>query len=86
MGCNDHARRKFVEALKVGDQRAANAVALYGELYAVERDAKNLTADDRLHLRYARSMPLWSALSDEVARLALKAEPKSPLGKANTYF
>jgi transposase len=58
VGCNDHCRRKWVEALKLGDQRAARVVALYGELYAVERDAKNLTADERLRLRQARSVTL----------------------------
>lgn len=86
VGCNDHARRKFVEALKLGDQRAAKVVALYGELYAVERDAKDLSADDRLGVRQARSAKLWGDLSEEIARLELKAEPKSPLGKATTYF
>lgn len=86
VGCNDHCRRKWVEALKLGDQRAARVVALYGELYAVERDAKNLTADERLRMRQARSVPLWAQLCDEVARLQTGAEPKSPLGKAITYF
>jgi hypothetical protein len=86
VGCNDHARRKFVEALKLGDQRAARAVALYGELYAVERDAKDVTADERLRLRQLRSVPLWAELSEEVARLEQRAEAKGPLGKAVTYF
>jgi transposase len=86
VGCNDHARRKFVEALKLGDQRAARVVALYGELYAVERDAKHLSPDERLRMRQARSMPLWATLTVEVARLEAHAEAKGPLGKAVTYF
>jgi transposase len=86
VGCNDHARRKFVEALKIGDARASRAVTLYGELYAVERDAKLLGPDERLRMRRARSGPLWIQLCDEVARLELRAEAKSPLGKATTYF
>ena len=86
VGCNDHARRKYVEALKLGDRRAARVVALYGELYAVERDAKELTPDDRLRLRRERSLPLWTALDAEVAKLDAVGETKSPLGKANTYF
>lgn len=86
VGCNDHCRRKYVEALKLGDRRAARVVALYGELYAVERDAKDLSADGRLRLRRARSVPLWAQLAEEVARLEPVADPKSPLGKANTYF
>jgi transposase len=86
VGCNDHARRKYVEALKLGDQRAAKVVALYGELYAVERDIKHLEPDERLRERRARSVPLWAQLSSEVARLESTGEVKSPLGKANTYF
>jgi transposase len=86
VGCNDHCRRKYVEALKLGDRRAARVVALYGELYAVERDAKELSVDERLRMRRARSVPVWSELASEVARLVAVAEPKSPLSKANTYF
>jgi transposase len=86
VGCNDHCRRKYVEALKLGDRRAARVVALYGELYAVERDGKDLGPDQRLALRRARSVPLWEALAAEIARLEPLAEPKSPLGKANVYF
>lgn len=86
VGCNDHARRKYVEALKLGDRRAARVVALYGELYAVERDAKELTPAERLRLRRERSVPLWTELDAEVAKLEALGEPKSPLGKANTYF
>lgn len=86
VGCNDHARRKYVEALKLGDRRAARVVALYGELYTVERDAKNVGAEERLRMRRARSTLLWDELAAEVARLDKNIEPKSPLGRANTYF
>jgi transposase len=86
VGCNDHCRRKYVEALRQGDRRAARVVALYGELYAVEREAKDLSPEERLRLRRARSVPLWAQLTEEVARLEALVDPKSPLGKANTYF
>lgn len=86
VGCNDHARRKFVEALKLGDQRAAPIVALYGELYAVERDAKDLSVDERLRMRRARSVPIWTQLGSEIARIDARADGKSPLGRAITYF
>jgi transposase len=86
VGCNDHSRRKYVEALKLGDHRATRVVALYGELYAVERDVNDVSAAERLRVRRARSVPLWDELAAEVARLDKNVEPKSPLGKANTYF
>jgi transposase len=86
VGCNDHGRRKWVEALKLGDKRAAPVVAMYSELYAIEADAKVLTPDERLRVRQARSAPLWSKLSAEVARLEQVVDAKSPIGKACTYF
>ena len=76
VGCNDHGRRKFVEALKLGDKRATPVVALYGELYAVEADAKGLSHDERLVVRQARSVPLWAKLSGEVARLEQLGEQR----------
>lgn len=86
VGCNDHARRKWVEALKLGDKRAASVVALYGELYAIEADAKHLTHAERLQVRQTRSVAVWARLSAEVARLEHVVDPKSPIGKACTYF
>lgn len=86
IGCNDHARRKWVEALRTGDQRVERVLTLYAALYGVERDAKHLNAADTLALRQARSQPIWQALREEVDRLAALGERKSPLGKAVTYF
>jgi transposase len=88
VGCNDHARRKWVEALRIGDDRAERVIALYSVLYAVEREAKQLglNAADTVALRQTRSVPVWKALCEEVDRLAALGERKSPLGKAVTYF
>lgn len=86
VGCNDHARRKWVEALRTGDKRAERVLTLYAALYAVERDAKGLDAEHVLALRQARSVPIWNALRAEVDRLAALGERKSPLGKAVVYF
>jgi transposase len=85
-GCNDHARRKWVEALKLGDKRAAPIVAIYGDLYAIEAELKGLTHDERLVGRQARSVPLWAKLNSEVTRLEAVVDPKSPIGKACTYL
>jgi transposase len=86
VGCNDHARRKCVEALRGGDSRVERVLALYSALYAVERDANGLDANATLALRQLRSVPLWAALRNEYAKLAQLGERKSPLGKAVTYF
>jgi hypothetical protein len=86
VGCNDHSRRKFVDALRGGDARVERVLALYSGLYAVERDAKQLNSADTLALRQRRSLPLWTALRGEVARLAQLGDRKGPLGKAIIYF
>lgn len=86
VGCNDHARRKFVEALKLGDKRAQRVITLYGALYAVEREISTSTPDQRLMVRQTRSLPFWRELSTTITALEPRAEPKSPLGKAITYF
>jgi len=86
-GCMDHARRRFVVALQAQDPRAAVPVALFKELYAVERAARD-AGDDGDALRARRqehSRPLVERLHQVIAGLVAQAPPKSPLGKAVTY-
>lgn len=86
-GCNDHCRRKFVQAMKAGDARAALVVEIYRDLYAVEAEAveKKLGPEARLALRAARSRPLFERLHRVISDLHASVTPKSPLGKATTY-
>lgn len=87
VGCNDHCRRRFVEALKQGDKRADGALRLYNCLYAVEREhASDASAEQRVALRQQRSLPLWTALGAEIDTLERAVEPKSTLGKAIQYW
>ena len=86
VGCNDHARRKFVDALKQGDRRAEPVIAIYAGLYAIEREAHRLSPSDRLELRAEKSAPLWQQLRTEVDRLSALGERKGPLGKGVIYF
>jgi transposase len=86
IGCHDHARRKFVEAVKMGDPRANAVVDIYRHLYAVERDAKDFDPADRLAMRQAKSVPIWSELDRCIGALAPHAYKKGPLGKAVTYW
>ena len=88
VGCNDHARRKFVKALEQGDMRAQKVLDLYRVLYAIERHARDKEMDVAalLALRQKESLPIWQELEAEVNRLQTNAGKKSPLGKAVTYF
>ena len=57
--CNMHARRKFFEALKNGDDRADFAIAIYGAIYGIERECneQNLTDEQRTVQRMTRTLP-----------------------------
>ena len=62
-GCMAHARRKFFDLHASNkSQIAGQALSYISALYDVEREVKNLTADERLHIRQARSKPLTDAL------------------------
>lgn len=83
-GCWSHARRYFVEALDT-DKRAAVALKWIADLFMVERDAAELSPDDRLALRRERSAPILKDLGGWIAETSKRTPPKSPLGKALTY-
>jgi transposase len=88
IGCNDHARRRFVQALEQGDRRAQPVIDLYRALYHVERTAteRHLDATGRRALRQAESVPLWRELERVITDLALKVDKKTPLDKALYYW
>lgn len=87
VGCNDHCRRRFVQALEQGDRRAQPVIDLYRALYQVERTAteRHLDAAGRRALRQSESVPLWRELERVIADLAPRVDKKSPLGKAIVY-
>jgi transposase len=87
VGCNDHARRKFVEAMKLGDSRAEQVIALYARIYAVESQATSdrVPAAERLDMRQRFSTEIWDELKVCIGKLA-NVSPKGPLGKAIGYW
>ncbi len=87
VGCMDHARRKFKEALDGDDLRAAVPLKLLGRLYEVEDLAKARKDDTvgRQQLRDQYSRPVMDELKKWIAATAPTAVPKSPMGKAITY-
>lgn len=76
-GCMDHARRRFVVALEAHDARAAVPVALFKQLYAVERAAREAgDAPDALRARRQQhSQPVVERLHQQ--REALAADQRS---------
>jgi len=89
VGCWAHARRKFVDAVKVNPQdgEAIKMVTRMDALFLVDRDARNkeLSAGDRLKQRRELAEPWIAEIRQECERLAQEALPKSALGKAVAY-
>lgn len=87
VACWAHARRKFYDAQDSDGQRAAEMLALVGELYAVEREAKESSLDEAatLALRCQRSVPVLACIKTWLDREGEIVLPRSPLGAAITY-
>jgi transposase len=89
MGCMTHARRGFVDALKINpkESHATEIVEVIGALYAVEAHAreKGMSAAQRLALRQQKSVPLLDELKSKIVAARRQALPQSALGKACNY-
>jgi transposase len=87
VGCWAHARRKFHEARTSDPERSHAAIAWIGQLYSVERQARDEGwADARLMAaRCERSRPLLESFSAWLEGEAKKVLPKSPIGEAIAY-
>jgi transposase len=88
-GCLTHARRGFVETAKVSaqDLRAHEVIARFGELYAVEREARaaGLNPEARRALRQQKSVPVMAALKERLVAIRQEVVPGGALAKACDY-
>ena len=92
VGCWAHARRKFTEALKAlpadqKDKPVAAKVALdyCNRLFAVERQLKGMSAEDRYQKRLQLSKPILDEFHAWLKRQRQLALPKSAFGQAIAY-
>ena len=91
--CMSHARRKFIDALKVREKaRATDAelervVVLMDGLFAMDREARehNLSVDDRHALRQERAPAMLDELHSLLLKMKGRVLPKSAEGKAVSY-
>lgn len=84
--CWAHVRRKFVDAWKVGrDACARKAVEKIAQLYRIERELQELSPDERLAGRKARSAELVEALFTWLKEIQMGIRPASKLGQAVSY-
>ena len=88
-GCWSHARRKFVEAVKVNPQdgEAVNMVTRMDALFLVDREAcaQGMTTAERLAFRREHALEWVDDIHKACFRLAKQVLPQSALGKAVTY-
>lgn len=72
--CNDHSRRKFVEAGRNGPKAdktkstqewvANKAIAFYKRLYKIEKQIKDLPPDQRYQRRLREAVPIWETFME----------------------
>ena len=89
VGCWAHARRKFVDAVKVNPQdgAAVQMVTRMDALFLVDRHARqqHMSVEDRLALRREHAESWAEEIRRECAALSKVALPKSALGQAAAY-
>jgi transposase len=98
VGCNAHARRKFIEAQASDVARSGAALAHYRELYAIEKEIKAeiakspADADEttraaiRLRLRQEKAVKVWADFEAWLGAERPGVLPKSPLSGALNYM
>jgi hypothetical protein len=85
VACWAQVRRKFFESRTSVPVPAHVALARIRQLYAIEHDAAELSADDRRALRQRDALTLLNAFEKWLAEQGPQALPKSPIGQAIAY-
>ncbi len=85
-GCMAHARRKFMELhLSNKSAIAHTALELIGQLYGIEREVKDSTADERRRRRQEESAPIAAKLHEWLRVQRQKVPDGSATAKAIDY-
>ena len=84
-GCWAHARRKFIDAEKAAPEIAREAVEWVGKLYALEKQAKDVSGVERLQLRRQHSAPVLAQLRGRLLTWKEQLLPKHPMAEAVNY-
>jgi transposase len=92
VGCWAHARRKFTDALKalpddtsMTNVKAKEGLAFCNQLFAIERNLKDVSSEERYEKRLERSQPVLEAFSAWLRDQTPRVLPKSALGQAIKY-
>lgn len=85
LNCMAHARRDFKEAQDNDKARADYALTRMQELYAIERETRELTTEQRYAIRQEKSVPILKELGVWMVEQYPQVTPKSPIGMALQY-
>ena len=84
-GCWAHMKRKVIDAEKAAPEIAREAVERVRALYAVERQCKDASVEERLKLRQRQSAPLLAQLREQLLSWKEQLLPKHPMAEAVNY-
>ncbi len=87
VGCNVHARRKWIDVKKSNPTEAAYALGVYRVVYAIEARVRDATPEERLAARQTETKPILADFDDWVDELAASPAliPGTPLATAVGY-
>ncbi len=92
LGCWAHARRKFIDAQKANSNKhkttgkADVAISLIGKLYAIEKQIKTQSADEKHTIRQQQAQPILADIRQWLDKTLHSTLPKGLLGKALSYL
>jgi hypothetical protein len=88
VGCLAHARRKFYDAQQSDATRSQFALLKLQNVYCLDKEIKAEEKDpaNRAERRNAEVKPILLEIKDWIKAESHKIIPKSPIGKAMTYF
>ena len=84
-GCWAHMKRKVIDAEKAAPEIAREAVERVRALYAIERQGKEASVEERLKLRKQQSAPLLAQLRERLLTWKEQLLPKHPMAEAVNY-
>jgi transposase len=84
-GCWAHMKRKVIDAEKAAPEIAREAVEQVRALYAVERQSKDASVEERLELRQQQSAPRLAQLRERLLTWKEQLLPKHPMAEAVNY-
>lgn len=87
-GCWNHARREFMNILKVSKDHKGclEFVKLIGDLYKIERKISNLSSEEKLNIRQTESIDVVNRIRKFLDEESLTKLRNTPYGKALKYL